>query len=86
MSGQIRLRVRYKTYAEPWYDYLLVSPQEMLEILKESQWKNDGYYDFKPDVFYEWYVEVKEASTGEPVGHLPRHPENGPVYRFTPTS
>ncbi len=33
MSGQIRLRVRYKQYATPWFDYLFVSKSEMEDIL-----------------------------------------------------
>ena len=51
MPGQIRLRVRYKTYAEPWYDYLLVSPREMVEILKNSQWKVDKFIEPKANIF-----------------------------------
>ena len=34
MSGQTRLRVRYLTYATPWFDYLLVSPKEMKELME----------------------------------------------------
>jgi SAM-dependent methyltransferase len=39
MSGQIRLRVRYKSYATPWFDYLLVSQPEMEEILDGTGWR-----------------------------------------------
>ncbi len=39
MSGQVRIRVRYKKYAEPWYDYLMVSPNEMDILLKDTAWK-----------------------------------------------
>jgi SAM-dependent methyltransferase len=39
MGGQLRIRVRYKTYRTPWYDYLFVSPDEMLQIVNESGWK-----------------------------------------------
>lgn len=39
MPGQVRMRVRYRKYATPWYDYLFVSPEEMREILGGSGWK-----------------------------------------------
>jgi ubiquinone/menaquinone biosynthesis C-methylase UbiE len=39
MSGQIRIRVRFKKYAGDWFDYLFVSKKEMKEILKGTGWK-----------------------------------------------
>ena len=39
MSGQIRLRVRYKRYATPWFDYLMVSRKELNELLAGSAWQ-----------------------------------------------
>jgi hypothetical protein len=33
MAGQIRIRVRYQTIIGPWFDYLMVSPEEMAEIV-----------------------------------------------------
>ncbi len=39
MPGQTRLRVRYKTCATPWFDYLLVSPDEMRELVDGTGWK-----------------------------------------------
>jgi len=39
MSGQIRLRVRYEQYASPWFDYLMVSKDEMKNILDGTGWK-----------------------------------------------
>ena len=39
MSGQIRLRVRYKRYCTPWFDYLMVSPQELKVILAGTDWR-----------------------------------------------
>jgi len=38
MAGQLRLRVRYKTYKTPWFDYLIVSPDEMREIVSGTGW------------------------------------------------
>lgn len=39
MSGQLRLRVRYKTYKTPWFDYLIVSPDEMRDIVSGTGWQ-----------------------------------------------
>ncbi|HVM61804.1 MAG TPA: class I SAM-dependent methyltransferase [Verrucomicrobiae bacterium] len=38
MSGQVRLRVRYRRYCTPWFDYLMVSPGEMKEIVADTGW------------------------------------------------
>ena len=38
MSGQVRIRVRYKIYQTPWFDYLMVSQIEMQDILDGSGW------------------------------------------------
>ncbi len=39
MAGQLRLRVRYQEYATPWFDYLMVSPEEMEDILDGTGWQ-----------------------------------------------
>lgn len=39
MGGQVRIRVRYKTFATPWFDYLLVSRDEMRGVLAGSDWR-----------------------------------------------
>jgi SAM-dependent methyltransferase len=38
MSGQIRLRYRYRDLATPWFDYLMVSPRELRAILRGTGW------------------------------------------------
>jgi SAM-dependent methyltransferase len=38
MSGQLRFRVRYASYCSPWFDYLMVSPDEMKGILAGTGW------------------------------------------------
>ena len=45
MSGQLRLRVRYKQYATPWFDYLFVSKEEMRDILDTTAWCVESYID-----------------------------------------
>lgn len=52
MPGQLRLRVRYRDLIGPWFDYLIVSPDEMATILEGTQWRirrllqesDSGYY------------------------------------------
>lgn len=39
MSGQLRIRVRYQWYCTPWFDYLMVSPDEMKAILAGTGWR-----------------------------------------------
>ena len=45
MGGQTRLRVRYKKYATPWFDYLLVSRTELEEILAGTGWAVTRFLD-----------------------------------------
>lgn len=45
MSGQLRLRIRFKKYATPWIDYLIVSKEEMKEILDGTGWGIKGFLD-----------------------------------------
>jgi len=40
MSGQLRIRIRYRKYATKWFDYLIVSKEEMNGILRNTGWKN----------------------------------------------
>ncbi len=39
MAGQIRLRIRYKKYQTPWFDYLMASQSEMAGMFKGTCWK-----------------------------------------------
>jgi SAM-dependent methyltransferase len=38
MAGQLRLRVRYRDLATPWFDYLIVSRAEMKRLLRGTGW------------------------------------------------
>jgi SAM-dependent methyltransferase len=38
MSGQIRIRARFRRAATPWFDYLMVSQPELVEILEGTGW------------------------------------------------
>lgn len=39
MSGQIRIRARFGKIIGDWFDYLFVSPEEMQNILKDTDWQ-----------------------------------------------
>jgi SAM-dependent methyltransferase len=39
MGGQLRIRIRHGLYATPWFDYLLVSPEEMAELAEDTGWE-----------------------------------------------
>ena len=39
LAGALRIRVRYRNYANPWFEYLIVSQSEMKKILEGTGWK-----------------------------------------------
>jgi SAM-dependent methyltransferase len=39
MSGQVRIRARYRSFIGRWFDYLLVSPREMRKIVGDTGWE-----------------------------------------------
>lgn len=51
MPGQLRIRVRYKKYVTPWFDYLLVSRAEMKEILAGAGWAVKRFLDSETSVY-----------------------------------
>lgn len=45
IGGQLRIRVRYRQFATPWFDYLFVSKPEMEQILHGTGWTVERYID-----------------------------------------
>jgi SAM-dependent methyltransferase len=45
MPGQIRIRIRFQKYVSDWFDYLLVSKEEMEGILKGTGWAIRKFID-----------------------------------------
>jgi hypothetical protein len=39
------LRVRYRKYVNPWFDYLFVSKEEMEQLLLGTGWAVERYLD-----------------------------------------
>ena len=58
MSGQARIRVRYKRHVTPWFDYLLVSKDEMHRILKGTGWRVSRFIDSRDSA----YVAIMEKA------------------------
>jgi hypothetical protein len=45
MSGQVRIRVRFKKYATKWFDYLMLSKKEMKDIIEVTSWHVKQFID-----------------------------------------
>jgi hypothetical protein len=41
----VRLRVRYRKYRTPWFDYLFVSRDEMRDVIEGTGWKISRFFD-----------------------------------------
>ena len=51
MAGQLRLRIRHRGYATPWFDYLIVSPDEMEKLLAGTGWRLARLVEGDADVY-----------------------------------
>jgi SAM-dependent methyltransferase len=58
MGGQIRLRVRYREVATPWFDYLFLSQDELRSVLDGTGWTLTRVFEEPPQ-----YVAVIEKLT-----------------------
>jgi SAM-dependent methyltransferase len=45
LPGQIRIRIRFRKLVGPWFDYPMVSPAEMQEILDRTGWELEQTID-----------------------------------------
>jgi SAM-dependent methyltransferase len=63
MAGQIRLRVRYRDEATPWFDYLMVSKGELEELLAGTGWRLARTID--SDDTYIAIIDKDDASARE---------------------
>jgi SAM-dependent methyltransferase len=52
MGGQIRLRVRYRLLATPWFDYLFVSRAELGNLLRGSRWLVERYIQSEGPIYF----------------------------------
>jgi len=45
MGGQVKIRIRFRKCVGRWFDYLMVSKEEMKHILKGTGWKVEQFID-----------------------------------------
>lgn len=67
MPGQLTIRIRFRNYVTPWFEYLIVSKPEMESILAGTGWRMARCIDAAPGSPQEsMYVAVleKEEVTG----------------------
>jgi len=60
MSGQLRIRVRYKQYATPWFDYLFVSEAEIRRILEGTGWEIGDLFRGDGPTYFVRLVKIKK--------------------------
>ena len=60
MPGQVRIRIRYLTYASPWFDYLLVSKGAMIKILQGTGWMLTRVIPSKKSAAYAAIIEKEK--------------------------
>jgi 2-polyprenyl-3-methyl-5-hydroxy-6-metoxy-1,4-benzoquinol methylase len=56
LGGQLIIRIRIKKIKSPWMELLLVSPEELEEILKDTGWKIKNILNDKDDNFH--YIAI----------------------------
>jgi SAM-dependent methyltransferase len=57
MPGQVRIRIRYRSLATPWFDYLLASKKEMKQILTGTRWRVRRFFSSKKGPAYIAIIE-----------------------------
>ncbi|KXH70093.1 MAG: hypothetical protein AM326_04515 [Candidatus Thorarchaeota archaeon SMTZ-45] len=60
MGGQLRIRIRFGKYVGRWFDYLMVSQEEMKQILKQTGWRVKRFIDSE-DAAYVAIIEKRIA-------------------------
>jgi SAM-dependent methyltransferase len=48
MAGQLRLRMRHRTFATDWFDYLFLTPDELTELVRDTYWTLSEVDDSEP--------------------------------------
>jgi SAM-dependent methyltransferase len=71
MSGQIRMRVRFGNAISPWFDYLLVSPDEMKQILDGTGWRIEEFLGADRPVYYAILGKKKRRNAEKLFGRGP---------------
>jgi SAM-dependent methyltransferase len=72
MGGQIRIRIRYRDVATPWFDYLFCSREELAELLEGTGWHLARTYEDEDARRTGLYIAVIEK---EPRARASRNPQ-----------
>lgn len=60
LPGQLRVRLRYRQYKTPWFDYLLVSKHEMKEIVSGTGWRVDRFIDSGEPIYVGLLKKIRQ--------------------------
>jgi SAM-dependent methyltransferase len=58
LPGALRIRVRYRRHATPWFDYLMVSPEELRAVLEPTVWELVDV--FEADEGTQYYADLRK--------------------------
>jgi SAM-dependent methyltransferase len=61
LAGQLRIRVRFQKYKTPWFEYLLVSGEEMRAIVSGTGWRVDRLFSSQGSSFSALIVKDPKA-------------------------
>lgn len=62
LPGALRIRVRFKQHMMPWLDYLMVSPEEMHDVVEPTPWSVDEIVDPNDlDTSGQYYAVLRKA-------------------------
>ena len=51
MAGQLRIRIRHRSYTTPWFDYLIVSREEMEVLVADTGWRVARFLEGEDGVY-----------------------------------
>jgi hypothetical protein len=51
LGGQVRIRIRYRDVATPWFDYCLFSPSELEDVLVGTGWRLERTLEDDPPLY-----------------------------------
>ncbi len=60
MPGQLRIRIRFEKHVGEWFDYLIVSKNEMKEILEGTGWQVKEFIDASFSVYVAIIEKINE--------------------------
>jgi hypothetical protein len=66
MAGQIRMRVRYLVHRSDWFDYLMVSRDEMRSIVEGTGWRVVSFLDDSSGSRYAGILEKERTPAPRP--------------------